>query len=176
VLFSEPYRNRLAAAQVRSMDHWTGLGATLRAELSQIIGRGVVDGKNPRVVRREIAEQMGVSRARAELYAQTDITGTLREARWAEADHASEELGLSLALLWTSAFLPTTRQTHAARHGQAYTSKEVREFYSRSGNRYRCHCAQTEALLDEFGKPILSASAKRGMAKERAVWQRQHPA
>jgi hypothetical protein len=39
-----------------------------------------------------------------------------------------------------------------------------------------CHCAQTEALLDEFGKPILSASAKRGMAKERAVWQRQHPA
>ena len=174
VLFSEPYRNRLAAAQVRSMDHWTGLGSTLRAELSAVIGRAVVDGKNPRAVRTEIRERLGVSKARAELYAQTDITGTLREARWAEADHAREEMGLDLAMLWTSAFLPTTRPHHASRHGRAYSTEEVRDFYARDGNRYRCHCAQTEALLDDEGAPILSQQLRRTMTREREVWQREH--
>lgn len=174
VLFSEPYRNRLAAAQVRSMDHWTGLGSTLRAELSSVIGRAVVDGKNPRAVRSEIRERLGVSKARAELYAQTDVTGTLREARWAEADFAREEMGIETALLWTSALLPTTRATHAARSGKIYTTDQVREFYGRDGNRYRCHCSQTETLIDDDGSPILSASAKRAMAREREVWQRRH--
>ena len=174
ILFSEPYRNRLAAAQVRSMDHWTGLGAAARADLSSIIGRAVVDGKNPRAVRTEIAEALGVSRGRALGYAQTDITGTLREARWSEADHAREELGLDIALLWTSALLPTTRATHAARSGKAYSSAEVRAFYAKDGNRYRCHCSQTECLLDDSGAPVISASAKRAMAREREVWERQH--
>lgn len=173
ILFSEPYRNRLAAAQVRSMDHWTGLGATARADLSSIIGRAVVDGKNPRAVRTEIAAALGVSRSRALGYAQTDITGTLREARWAEAEHAREEMGISTALLWTSALIPTTRPTHAARNGKVYEPAEVRAFYARDGNRYRCHCSQTECLLDEDGAPILSASLKRTMAREREVWERR---
>lgn len=176
VLFSEPYRNRLAAAQIRSMDHWTGLSGTLRGELSAVIGRGVVDGKNPKAIRSEVQERLGVSRARAELYAQTDITGTLREARWAEADHATQTLGIRVEMLWTSAFLPTTRPSHAARHGKTYTTEEVRAFYGRDGNRYRCHCAQTECLIDEEGAPILTPSARRGMAREREVWQRQHGA
>jgi hypothetical protein len=174
VLFSEPYRTRLAASQVRSMDHWTGLSATMRAELSSIIGRAVVDGKNPRAVRAEIAEALGVSRGRALGYAQTDITGTLREARWAEADFAREEMGIAVALLWTSAFLPTTRPSHAARHGRTYTTAEVRAFYSTGGHRFRCRCGQTEVLLDDDGSPILSAASKRSMARERELWQRAH--
>jgi hypothetical protein len=176
VLFSEPYRVRLGTAQIRSMDHWTGLGATLRAELSSIIGRAVVDGKNPRAVRREISGSLGVSMSRALQYAQTDITGTLREARWAEADFANEQLGIRITLLWTSALIPTTRTWHASRNGRTYTSEQVRAFYAERGNRYRCHCATTEALLDENGSPILSQSLRRTMAKERALWERRHGA
>lgn len=172
-IFSEPYRTRLAAAQTASMDHWTGLGAQARADLSSVIGRAVVDGKNPRAVRAEIAEALGVSKARALGYAQTDITGALREARAAEADFASEQLGISLGLLWTSALKPTTRQTHAARHGKVFTTAEVREFYGKDGNRYRCHCSTTEALLDDEGAPILSPSLRRTMAREREVWDRR---
>lgn len=171
VLFSEPYRTRLAAAQVRSMDHWTGIASQARADLSSIIGRAVVDGKNPRAVRTEIAERLGVSRERAELYAQTDIPGALRDARAAEADYASEQMGIALGLLWTSSLKPTTRQTHAARHGKVFTTANVREFYGRDGNRYRCYCSTTEALLDEDGTPVLSASLRRAMAHERAAWE-----
>lgn len=170
VVFSDAYRNRVGMAQVKSYEHWTGLSAQMRSDLSQIIGRAVVDGKNPKAVRTEIMERLEVSRSRAAGYAQTDITDTLREARWAESDWAVESLGLNLGLLWTSALLPTTRAWHASRNGQVYTSDEVRKFYGERGNRYRCHCGQTECLLDTDNKPILTDSLKAKMKAEKDAW------
>jgi hypothetical protein len=172
VVFSEPYRVRVALSKFRSYEQWTSLGAAARNDLAQEIGKAVADGTNPKVAKRAIADRLGVSRSRAELYAQTDITGTLREARMAEADYAAEELGIKTALLWTSAFLPTTRLTHAARHGHTYTTAEVKDFYSRDGNRYRCHCATTECLIDDDGKPILTQHLRKAMATELATWRR----
>ena len=173
VLVSEAYRNRVGIAQIKSYDHWTGLSEGMRSELSQVIGRAVADGKAPRAVVAEIRERLSVSRFAALQYAQTDITDTLRQARWAEAERAQDEYGLRLALLWTSALIPTTRPWHASRHGKVYTPREVRAFYGRGGNRYRCHCSQTEALLDEGGAAILTDTLKRSMAKERKTWDQQ---
>lgn len=174
IVFSDAYRNRVAIAQVKSYDHWTRLSAEAKSDLSQIIGRAVVDGKNPKAVRSEIMERLDVSRSRAASYAQSDITDTLRQARWAEADEATE-LGLNLGLLHTSALLPTTRATHSARHGKVYTTAQVREWYSRDGNRYRCHCSQTECLLDTEGRPILTDGLKLKMKGELAAWAKQRP-
>lgn len=171
VVFSEPYRNRVAVAQIKSYDHWTGASAEIKAELSQIIGRAVVDGKNPKAVRTEIMERLDVSGSKAAQYAQTDITDTLRQARWAEADYATEQFGFATAMLWTSALLPTTRPTHAARNGKVYTTDEVRDFYGKNGNRYRCHCGQTECLLDSDGNPILTQGLKDKMQAEKSAWE-----
>lgn len=175
VVFSEPYRTRVGVAQIKSYDHWTGISAGMRSELSQIIGRAVVDGKNPKAVRSEIMERLDVSKSRAIGYAQTDVTDTLRQARWAEAEHARDELDISIGLLHTSALLPTTRPTHAARNGKVYSPEDVRAWYERDGNRYRCHCAQTECLLDADGKPILTDALKASMAAEKAAWQKSRP-
>lgn len=170
VVYSEAYRTRLAAAQLRSLEHWTSLSAGMRSELSSIIGRAVIDGKNPRVVRREIAERLGVSMSRAAQYAQTEITGALRDARAAEADQAKEDYGLDIALLWTSALIPTTRHWHASRNGKTYSTQEVRAFYAEGGNKYNCHCAQTEVILDDDGRPMLSKKAQSALANEKAAW------
>jgi hypothetical protein len=171
VINSEAYRNRLAMAQIKSYEHWTGLAASAKTELAQVIGRAVVDGKNPRAVRAEIVERLGVSRSKARQYAQTDITDTLRMTRLAEDEHAEAELGIRTGELWTSALLPTTRETHAARHGRVYTREQVREFYGRDGNRYACHCSVTTALLDADGRPILSDTLKASMRKELGAWR-----
>jgi len=171
VVYSEPFRLRVAVSKYRAYEHWTGLAASVRQDLAAVIGQAVADGTNPKVAGKLIAERLGIGRARAIGYAQTDITGTLREARLAEADDAEESLGIRTGLLWTSAFLPTTRPTHAARHGHVYTSAEVREFYGRDGNRYRCHCASTECLLDDNGKPILTPNVRKAMAGELAKWR-----
>lgn len=170
VIYSTPYKDRLAMAMIKSQTHWTSLAATQRADLTGIIGRAVVDGKNPRVVRKEIQEALGVGKSRAMLYSQTEVTGVLREARWAESDYAREELGINTALLWTSALLPTTREHHGRRNGRTYSTQEVRDFYSSGGNRFRCHCAQVDCLLDESGRAILTKGLQSKMANERKKW------
>lgn len=175
IIYSTPYKTRLGMAQIKSYEHWTGLAAQQKADLAQIIGRAVVDGKNPKAVRTEIMERLEVSRSRAAGYAQTDITDTLRQARMAEADYSSAELGLKIGLLWTSALLPTTRASHAARSGKVFNSAEVKEFYGKDGNRYRCHCSVTECLLDSEGKPILTDKLKAAMLKEKAAWEAAQP-
>jgi SPP1 gp7 family putative phage head morphogenesis protein len=174
VIFSEAYASRAAAARFKSYEHWRQQSAEVRSSLAQIIGRAVVDGKNPRAVRKEIAEALDVSKSKALSFAQTDITDTLRMARVAEADFAAQTYGLALGLLWTSALIPTTRPWHASRNGQVYSSNEVRLFYQQRGNRYNCRCATTEALLDSDGAPILTDSLRTAMEKEKAVWQKAH--
>ena len=172
VVYSDAYKSRVAVAQIKSYDSWKALGERSRSDLSQIIGRAVVDGQSPKAARKAIAESLDVSKSRAMLYAQTDITETLREARWAEADFATEEFGLNVGLLWTSALLPTTRSSHAIRNGKVYTSEQVRAFYGKDGNRYRCHCGQTECLLDKDNNPILSDALKKSMLAERQAWEK----
>lgn len=176
IVYSTPYANRLAMAQIKGQEHWTGLAATQKSELAQIIGRAVVDGKNPKAVRTEIMDRLEVTRSKAAQYAQTEITDTLRQARWAEADYASESLGVKIGLLWTSALKPTTRSHHASRNGKVYTTEEVKTFYSVNGNRYRCYCGNTEALLDADGVPILTDRLKASMLAEREAWQKANPA
>jgi len=172
VVTSEPYRLRATLAQFRNLDHWTALAAEQKSELSSIITKAVIDGKNPRAVRKEIMDRLGVSETRAYGYAQTEITNTLRDARIAEKQEAEDELGLSLGLLWTSALLPTTRPWHASRNGSVYTTEEVKAFYSERGNKYRCHCGITEVLLDEDGQPVLSDTARATFKRERESWDR----
>jgi uncharacterized protein with gpF-like domain len=170
VVYSEPYRNRIAAAKFKSYEHWTGTSAQMRAELAQVIGQAVADGLAPREARRLIRERMDVSKARALSWAQTDITDTLRQARMAEAEDAEAQLGVKTGLLWQSALIPTTRPWHASRHGKFFTRDQVRAFYAERGNRYGCRCSITEALLDADGKPILTKKAQSSLSNERATW------
>ncbi len=171
VVMSEPYRTRVGLAQIKSYEHWTGIKADAQSKLAGIIGRAVADGLNPRAARKLIEEGLEVSRSRALQYAQTDITDTLRQARWAEAEDAQESLGIKVGMLWTSALLPTTRATHAVRNGQVYTTEAVRTFYGQNGNRYNCHCGQTECLLNAAGKPILTPALQKAMRDELATWR-----
>jgi uncharacterized protein with gpF-like domain len=172
IVYSTPYQNRLAMAQIKSYEHWTGLAAQQKTELAQIIGRAVVDGKNPKAVRTEIMERLEVTRSKAAQYAQTDITDALRQARWAEAEYAGESMGLKIGLLWTSALKPTTRSWHASRNGKVFTAEEVKAFYGQRGNRYNCYCGQTEALLDADSRPILTDKLKASMLAEGQAWER----
>lgn len=174
VVYSESYRTRAKIAKFRSYEHWTGLSADARTKLAQVIGQAVADGTNPTVARRSIQEALQVSKSRALLYAQTDITNTLREARIAESEQAEAELGIKTALLWTSALIPTTRPWHASRNGKAYSRAEVKTFYAQGGNRYNCRCATTECLLDADGKPILTKKLQSSMANEKKAWQSRH--
>lgn len=177
VIRSEPYRVRVGLARIKSYEHWTGLAADGQSRLAGIIGRAVADGISPRETAKMIQFALNVSKSKAEQYAQTDITDTLRQARWAESEATEAELGIKIGMLWSSALLPTTRRTHAARNGSVYSTDQVRVFYAKDGNRYNCHCGQTECLLDVNGTPILTDRLKAAMSDELGKWrnsQAQH--
>lgn len=174
ILLSQPYLNRVAMAVSASYDEWKSLSATMKADLAGTIGRAIAQGLNPKMIETEIVNRLGVNRSKAKALAQTELVGALREARWAEAEQAEEEFGFTVKLLWTSALKPTTRITHGIRHGRAYAPAEVRAFYATGGERFNCYCAQTECLVDESGKPILSKQAQTSMAKEKADWKREN--
>lgn len=168
---SAPYQNRVAMAMQRSYTHFTGLSDAMQADLAQTIAQAIANGDNPRVAKAAIMERLGVSESRARLYAQSDITMTLRETTMGEGDDAAEALGLDIKYLWTSALIPTTRKTHAARHGRLFSADEIKEFYSKDGNKFNCRCAVTQTLIED-GIPQLTQKLKATMVAEKQQWEK----
>lgn len=171
IIHSQPYQNAITTAQFKSYEHWVGLTAQTKSDLMQVITQAVADGKNPKSVVTEISDRLGVSRSKAKQYAQTDLTDTLRQTTINEDARVEKEYGIKTALLHTSAFLPTTRPTHAARSGKVYTRAQVEEFYSQMKNKANCHCSVTTVLLDDNGKPLLTKKLTERMAEERKNWE-----
>ncbi|WP_156454416.1 hypothetical protein [Lampropedia cohaerens] len=71
--------------------------------------------------------------------------------------------GLRVKYMHLSALSPTTRKSHADRHGQLFTAAEVREFWSDPENIKGCKCSITEVMVDELGKPIVPSIQKRAL-------------
>ena len=148
------------------MDSFNGDTAT---ELGRVLSQGVEDGLNPRDVAKGIRKRFGISERRAETIARTEITGALRRAARDENQDAQERLGIRTAMLWYSALLPTTRQSHASKHGRTFSAQEVAEFYSQGAESINCRCSQQSVLLDENDQPILGPLKAR-LEKQRAAF------
>jgi len=169
ILYSEPYMRRLGIAYSSTYSDWRGLSDQGRAQLASVITEGIATGKSPSGVKDDIVKRLDVSHSYAKQLAQTEITGALRKARQDEATEANVLLGLNVAILWSSALIATTRVTHAQRHGGVYSPQEVAEFYSRDGNRYNCHCGNTEVLIVD-GEPQMTERSKERYAEAKAAW------
>lgn len=170
LLSSPAYQNQIAAAYVSTYSDWKGISDTARADLANVIADSIGRGVNPRETAQIVSKRLDVSMAKAKNIAQTEQVGALREAQWNETEWTQERLGLNTAILWISALKPTTRASHAARHGKTFSPQEVRDFYSRDGNRYHCYCGNIPCLLNDDGSIANNGLTER-MAKERQQWQ-----
>jgi len=169
-LLSNPaYQNQIAAAYVSTYSDWKGISDAARADLANVVSDSIGRGVNPRETARIISKRLGVSMAQAKNIAQTEQVGALREAQWLETDWAKERLGLNTALLHLSALKPTTRTNHAFWHGKTRSVEEVREWYSRDGNRHHCYCSQIPVVVDAKGSIVNTGLVER-LANERKEW------
>ncbi|AER32578.1 terminase small subunit [Pantoea ananatis] len=170
LLSSAAYQNQVAAAYVSTYSDWLLESDRARGDLANVIADSIGRGINPKETARIISKRLDVSMARAKNMAQTEQVGALREAQWQETDWARERLGLNTALLHLSALKPTTRTNHAFWHGKTRTVEEVREWYSRDGNRYHCYCSQIPVVLDNNGMVLNSGLIDR-LSSERKSWE-----
>ena len=175
LLFSQPYQTRIGIAYAQTYSDWKGLSDTARSDLTNVISDAVGRGINPRETAKIISQRLDVSMSNAKNIAQTEQVGAYRKAQWDEDEDAEKRLGIKSRLLWLSALKPTTRPWHASRHGKTFTREEVRDFYAKDGNRYRCYCSQQSVLVDESGKPRSQKLIDK-MAKQREAWKETEPA
>lgn len=157
VLVSDPYLRRVALVQARVFEKMEGFEGERGRDLAQVLRQGIENGENPLDVAERIRQRFGVAKSRAENIARTEITGAQRRAIWDEDEDANKRLGIRTGLLHFSALSPTTRKTHADRHGKIFTQEQTRAFYSKDGNSNQCKCSQRSVLLDEDGNPLPSS-------------------
>ena len=170
VLASEPWQRRVALVRSRAFESMLKVNEGTAIDLGRILSRAVEDGLNPRDVVPMIRSRFRHSEGEAERVARTEITMALKRATWDEDLDANERLGIRTGLLHFSALSPTTRPSHASRHGKVYTQQETREFYSDAGNACNCKCTNISVLLNDDGTPMLG-SLKDRMEKQRAQFE-----
>src|SRR5690554_5396960 len=144
IMQTRPYQRRVALVGARVFEEMEGFAAEAGRDLARTLMEGIQSGRNPRVVAADLRERFRVSRSRAERIARTEIPGAYRRARWDEAEDARENLNIRTKQMHLSALSPTTRPSHAARHGNLYTVQEVRDWYAVDGNGINCKCSTVE--------------------------------
>lgn len=164
VLNTPPYRRRLALLGAREFEEMRGLAQDVKTNMGRILTDGMGRGKNPLDIARSLTERLGIEGRRARRIARTEITTALRRARMDEADDAAEELGLETREMHFSALSPTTRATHAARHGTLHTTDEQRDWWSKDGNSINCKCTTISVMVDSDGRPLVPTFQARARA------------
>lgn len=161
LLSSEPYQKRIQLLQFREFELMKGLAGTVKRELAEVLTGGLVQGIGPREIAKNIEAQTGVEIRRAERIARTEVGQAQRTARLDEATDAATRLGVLLKMMHLSALSPTTRLTHAERHGKLYPVQEERDWFGEGANSINCKCSMTEVLVDADGSPLSTALLSR---------------
>lgn len=154
VIQSDPYQRRVALMQSRVFEEMRGFQEDTARDLGRVLSQAVENGESPLETTEIIKQRFGVSRSRAERIARTEITGALRRARIDEDRDANQRLGVRTKMLHLSALSPTTRASHAARHGNLYEAQEVSEWLSEGANSINCECNFISVAVDENGEPL----------------------
>lgn len=161
VINLEPYQRRLILLRAREFEEVKGFTAEVKADMARILTDGMARGQNPLEIARKLAEQTHTEDFRAERIARTEINTALRRARWDEFEDAKQSYGLNMKYMHISALSPTTRRTHAARHGNLYTVEQARDWAAAGANSINCKCGGVEVMVDNSGKPIVAAIVDR---------------
>ena len=174
IMRSDPYRLRIALMRAREFEEMKGLTGQVKADMSRILTEGLARGLNPLDIARNMNEQTGIEEYRANRIARTEIGTALRRAKWDEADDATERLGLTTKEMHLSALSPTTRATHAARHGKLYTVEECRDWWAQGAESINCKCATTSVLVDKDDNPVVPGIIEAAMRSKKIMEERDY--
>lgn len=161
VLSAPAYQSRVGLLRSRVFEEMQGFGNGYGQQLGDLLGRAVLDGLNPLEVAKTIADRFDVDLYRAERIARTEITTAARRGRLDEGDAAAESTGLRVMYMHVSAFAPTSRASHMARHSKLFTSEECRQWWSVDANSINCLCSTIEVFVDSNGDPLAPGLLKR---------------
>lgn len=154
VLQSSEYLEALDKVFVRNFGTIKTLSDRTADQVIQQINQGISAGNTPTEIRKSITKRFDVSRSSAKRIADTEVNRAYNDARLNATEIAAKQTGLRAGVLHLSALLPTTREEHGDRHGDAFTVAQERMWWDSGTNRINCHCSTRSVLIDPKGKVI----------------------
>lgn len=169
VLMSEPYRTALNSAQVSNFTVIKGLSEKTSVQVLQRVNAGIQAGDTPTAIAADISDRFNVARSDAKRISETEVNKAYNDAKLSATEVLGEQTGLRSAVIHISALTPTTRQTHADRHGNAYTVADQLQWWNTSPNRINCKCTTRSVLIDRNGK-VVQAELQDELKAERSFF------
>lgn len=164
LLQTQEYRTRLGFIHARSFEAMSNLSNTTKESMRLVLMDGMAQGLNPLAIAEQIDKQTSMGITRARRIARTEITTAMRRSRIEEAEQTTVDLGIAIRMMQLSALSPTTRLSHAARHGKLFTFEQARVWMATSPNMINCKCTFVEVMVDANGKPIIQGIIARAAA------------
>ena len=166
VLLSESYREALNKAYVTNFESVKTLSQRTSSQVMQKINAGIEAGNTPTAIANDISERFDVARSSAKRIADTEINKAYNDSKIRANDIAASETGLRSGVIHISALTPTTRNTHAARHGNAYTTVDQLQWWDSNANRINCKCTTISVLIDSKGKVVQTETQEKIKAEK----------
>lgn len=171
IRFSPGYQRRVGLVHSRLFNEMKGLADSTKSDLADTLARGMSAGHGVRQIASDVKERVGVSAIRALRIARTETLNAYRDAGAAETDELNRDVyddsDWGMIQLWFSALAATSRPWHISRHGETYTTQQVREFYSERGNAINCLCSQSAVLYNKKTGEILQSDLVRRLRQQK---------
>lgn len=161
LLQTDAYRTRLGYIQARSFEAMKLRSSQTKEVMRMALLDGMAQGMNPLDIANNINRDTDLGIVRSRRIARTEITTAMRRSRIEEAEQTTIDLGLNIRMMQLSALSPTTRMTHARRHGKLYTFEQAKMWMATSPNMINCKCTFVEVMVDDKGKPIVGGIVER---------------
>ena len=154
VLQTSEYLETLDNVYVTNFSKVKTLSDRTADQVMQQINAGISGKKTPTEIANGITERFDVSRVSAKRLADTEVNKAYNDAKLDAVDIAAKQTNLRAGVIHLSALIPTTRAEHAARHGDAFTVAQQRQWWDSGVNRINCKCSTRSVLIDSRGKVI----------------------
>lgn len=165
-LLSQNYHEALNKVYISNFENIKTLSQRTASQVIQRVNAGISAGDTPTTIAKEISERFNVSRSSAKRIADTEINKAYTDSKLNANDIAAAETGLRAGVIHISALTPTTRDTHAARHGNAYTTIDQRQWWDNGSNRINCKCSIISVLIDSKGKVVQTETQEKIKAEK----------
>jgi hypothetical protein len=168
------YTERLRRVHGRVFEGMNGLTSEMKSQLRFTLTEGMARGVGIRDLKGMVYKRLGVGMARSERIARTEINKAYRDSYIDESEELGEmieeDTGFTAMQVHRSALSPTTRRSHAARHGNMYTAQQMKDWWAKNGNSINCLCSTLTVLVNKKTGQVLQQKMLDTMEKQKKQW------
>lgn len=152
-------RERLELLYTRNFTSLEGVTERMSVAMSKILADGLMAGRNPREIGRELSRSVGLERGRAETLARTELIHTYAEAQLDGYERMGVQ-GVGVMAEWLTATNPC--RLCSALSGEVFTIQEARGLIPRHAN---CRCCWRPFLSEFESSPGTAPELRRAIQR-----------